>query len=128
MRPVRPQRSASSPSFSAYARIAVSTESMCLRSDSLAVYSCMSARVSSREGRESVNCVLRFLTVLDDVAFLEKNGLKRFPEIGVGAHQPFEIHPEMFHLFIARILHDCARGLVLFDGDALGVPVDGVSF
>src|SRR5688500_15667231 len=50
MSPASPQRSASSPKCAAYARIAASTASMCFRSDSLAVYSCCSARASSREG------------------------------------------------------------------------------
>jgi hypothetical protein len=46
---------------------------MCFRSESLAVYSCISASVSARGGRDwSVNWLLRFLAVLDDVAFQER--------------------------------------------------------
>src|SRR5687767_15333342 len=54
MRPVIPHLSGSSPNFSAYARIPASTDSMCLRRESLAVYSCMMASVSSRDGTRSV--------------------------------------------------------------------------
>src|SRR5712671_4011297 len=62
MRPASPQRSGSSPKCSAYARIAASTASMCFRSDSLAVYSCINARVVEREGREAAppECVIAF--------------------------------------------------------------------
>src|ERR1019366_3917588 len=50
MSPVRPQRSTSSPKCAAYARIAPSTASMCLRSESLCVHSSIKARAASRAG------------------------------------------------------------------------------
>src|SRR5690242_9537226 len=54
MSPASPHRSGSSPYRSAYARIAASTASMCFRSESLAVYSCIRARAEGREGREDM--------------------------------------------------------------------------
>src|SRR3954452_23609817 len=48
-RPVRPQSSSSAPNFRAYARIPVSTASMCRRSESDCVHSHRRVHASSRE-------------------------------------------------------------------------------
>src|ERR1019366_5137661 len=59
MSPATPQRSTSSLKCAAYARIAPSTASMCLRSESPAVHSCIRARAASRAGSGAPAVTLR---------------------------------------------------------------------
>src|SRR5687768_3744697 len=61
--PVSPHSSSSAPNFRAYARIAASTASMCLRSEALSVHSVSRAQASSRESSCGMSVTLASPTV-----------------------------------------------------------------
>src|ERR1051325_4134208 len=79
-------------------------------------------------GAALIRFLFGFLAVFDDVALLEKNPLRDLFPLRLGAKEPFEVHREMFELFLLRVLHDRSRALVFFDRDALLVPVNRLGF
>src|SRR4051812_42984278 len=66
--------------------------------------------------------VLCLLAVLHDVARCEQDPPQGVTPDGLPAEQELEIHAEVFHLLLLRVVHDRLRLLVLLDGDALLIP------
>ena len=85
--------------------------------------------VPDRRGVPSVfRRLFALLAALHDVAVGEEDGLERLPPLGLFAQEELEVHAEVLHLLLLRVLHDRLRGLVLLQRDALLVPADGFRF
>src|SRR6185436_12860014 len=71
---------------------------------------------------------LGVVSMFDDVAFLEQDATQRLLPFGFFSQQEFEIHAEVFHLFVLSVLHDGLRIAILLDGQSLLVPSDRLGF
>src|SRR5687767_6243009 len=67
---------------------------------------------------------LGFVTELHDVAFREENPLEHLAPLRLPAQQELQVHAEVLHLLVLRVLHDRARLAILLDREALLVPAD----
>src|SRR6185369_11903112 len=68
--------------------------------------------------------LLRLVPQLHDVALGEEDALEHLAPLRLLAEEELEVHPEVLHLLVLRVLHDGLRLTVLLDGEALLIPAD----
>src|SRR5919112_506916 len=72
--------------------------------------------------------LLRLVAELHDVARREQDALEHLAPLRLLAQEELEVHPEVLHLLVLRVLHVRARLTVLLDREPLLVPADRLCF